>query len=108
MICLKSMLVYHLHGQTGWSMVWANEMHNSGLVNFILELHSPFVQITSIIPKNDSEGLKLVSKLALKKWNINFVLEYFVRQKGKTFSDVLLLLEIFHWKDPKSCVPFTF
>ena len=48
------MVVYHLlacDGQTGWSMVWANGMQNSGLVNFILESHLPFVQITSIYQK---------------------------------------------------------
>ena len=54
MMCWKTMVVYHLlacDGQTGWSMVWANGMQNSGLVNFILESHLPFVQITSIYQK---------------------------------------------------------
>ena len=51
MICWKTMVVYHWHGQTGWSMVWANGTQNSGLVNFILESHSPFVQIISIYQK---------------------------------------------------------
>ena len=91
MICLKIMIVYHyLHGQARWSMVWANGMQTSGLVNFILESHSPFVQITSIY-----------QKMTVKTWNwyqswlwrngTNFVLEYFIHKKGNTFSDVLLL-----------------
>ena len=47
------------------------------------------------LPKNDREGLKLVSKIALKKSNTNFRLEYSVRKNRTTFSDVPLLPEIF-------------
>ena len=58
------------------------------------------------LPKN--EGLKLVSKMALKKWNTNFRLEYSIRKNRTTFSDVPLLSGIFRWEaDPKSRVPFT-
>ena len=46
-------------------------------------------------PKNDREGLNPVSKMGLKKWNTNFSLEYSVRKNRTTFSDVLLLPEIF-------------
>ena len=60
------------------------------------------------LPKNDREGLKPVSKMALKKWNSNFHLENSVRKNRTTFSDVLLLPGIFRWNDPKSRVPFTF
>ena len=60
------------------------------------------------LTENGREGLKLVSKMALRKWNTNFRLEYFVRKNRTTFSDVLLLPEIFRWEDPKSGVPFTF
>ena len=59
------------------------------------------------LPENDSEGLKLVSKMALKKWNTNLPLKYSVRKNRTTFSDVPLLPEIFRWKDPKGRVPFT-
>ena len=55
-------------------------------------------------PRNDREGLKLVLKMALKKWNTNFRLEYSVREKRTTFSDVPLLPEIFHLeRHKKSC-----
>ena len=52
------------------------------------------------LPKNDREGLKLVSKMALKKWDTNFRLEYSVRKTTTTFSDVPSLPEIFRWNDP--------
>ena len=56
------------------------------------------------LTENGREGLKLVSKMALRKWNTNFRLEYFVRKNRTTFSDVPLLPEIFRWEDPKkSC-----
>ena len=55
-----------------------------------------------------SEGLKLVSKMALKKWNSNFRFQQSVRKNRTTFSGVPLLREIFRWNDPKSRVPFTF
>ena len=35
-------------------------------------------------PKNDREGLNPVSKMALKKWNTNFSLEYSVRKNRTT------------------------
>ena len=60
------------------------------------------------LSENDREGLKLVSKTALKKWNTNFRLKYSVQKNGTTFSDIPLLPEIFYWNDPKSRVPFTF
>ena len=45
--------------------------------------------------------LKLVSKMVLKKWNMNFCLEYSTWKNRTTFSHVLLLWEIFHWNNPK-------
>ena len=60
------------------------------------------------LTENGREGLKLVSKVASRKWNTNLRLEYFVRKNRTTFSDVPLLPEIFRWVDPKSRVPFTF
>ena len=47
------------------------------------------------LPENDREGLMLVSKMALKKWNANLCLQYFVRKNRTTFSDVPLLPEVF-------------
>ena len=52
--------------------------------------------------------LKLVSKMALKKWNTNFYLEYSIQKNRTTFSDLPLLPEIFCWNDQKSHVLFTF
>ena len=60
------------------------------------------------LPKNGREGLKLVSKMALKEWNTNCRLEYSIRKNRTTFSDVPLLPEVFRWDDPKSRVPFIF
>jgi len=58
--------------------------------------------------KNGHKGLKLVSKIALKKCNMNFCLEHSIKKSRTTVSDVPLLPEMFHWNEPKICVPFTF
>ena len=94
---LKTLVVYQLQGQTGprfRQMVYAN---------FKQTCTNKFH-----LPKNNLEGLKLVSKMDLKKWDSNVRLEYSVRKNKPTFSDAPLLSEIFRWKDPKSCVPFNF
>ena len=60
-------------------------------------------------PKNRRKGLKLVSTMALKKWNTNFPFEHSDWTNKTTFPNVpLLLLEIFRWNDPWSRDPFTF
>ena len=56
------------------------------------------------LPENDREGLMLVSKMALKKWNANFCLQYFVRKNRTSFSDVPLLPEIFPLERPNLVV----
>ena len=60
------------------------------------------------LPKNGHKGVKLVSKMDGKKWNINFCLEDSIRKNRTTFSDVPLLPDIFRWNDPKSRVPYIF
>ena len=60
------------------------------------------------LPENGREGVKLVSKMALEKWNTNFRLEYSIRKNRTSFSDVPLLPEIFRWEDLKIRVPFIF
>ena len=45
------------------------------------------------LPENGREGLKLVSRMALKKWTTNFRLKYSIRKNRTTFSDVPFLLE---------------
>ena len=78
-------VVYHLHGQTGGFMVWVNGSQSSGLVNFVPESPLPFVQISSNYRKKSREGLKLVSKMALKEWNTNFRLEYSIWKNRTNF-----------------------
>ena len=51
------------------------------------------------LTENGREGVKLVSKMALKKRNTNFRLEYSIRKKRTTISDLPLLPEIFRWID---------
>ena len=58
--------------------------------------------------ENDSEGLKLVSNMALKKWNTNFCWDIQSGKSGLSFQMYCLLLEIFRWNDEKSHVLFTF
>ena len=53
------------------------------------------------LPQNGCKGLKLVTKMVLKKWNTNFCLKYFNWKNRTTFSHVLLLPEIFHRNNPK-------
>ena len=58
------------------------------------------------LPKNGLKGVKLVSKMDGKKWNMDFCLEDSIRKNRTTFSDVPLLPEIFCWNDPKSRVTY--
>ena len=82
-------------------------VHGLGKLGFVPELRLPLFCTNQFqLPKNGREGLKLVSKMALKKWNTNFRLS--VRKNRTTFSDVPLLTDIFRWDKPKSRVPFTF
>ena len=88
-----SLVVYHLHGQTVQFMVWTKGKQNSGLVNVVSE-SCPFICKNQLyLPKNGLEGLKLVSKIALRKWNMNFRLEHSIQKNRTTFSDVPLLPE---------------
>ena len=103
---LPALIACHLHGQTSRSTVWANGTQNSGLV--ISSRNRVYYLYKSVFhfPKNDREGVKMVSKMTLKKWNTNFRLEHFVRKNRTTFSDVPLLSEICHWNDPTQKVVF--
>ena len=47
------------------------------------------------------EGLKLLSKIALKKWNTNFRLEHSERKNRITYSEILRLPEISNWMKRK-------
>lgn len=48
------------------------------------------------------EGLKLLSKIALKKWNKNFHLEHSEWKNRTTYSEILLLPEISNWMKRKT------
>ena len=87
------LVVYHLHGQTDRSMIWANGTQNSGLVNFDSESLLPlFCTNQYHLPENDHEGLKLITKKALKKWNTNFrYLEYSVQKNRGAFHSTKTL-----------------
>ena len=90
-------LVVYLHGQTGWFTVCTNVIQNSGLVNFVLEsVNICTNQFHS--PENGPENLKSTgTKDGFEEiWNTNFRLEHSIRKNRTAFSDVSLLLEIFH------------
>ena len=85
-------------------MVSVNGRQNLGLVIFRRSgIESTVVQISS--SKNGREGRKLLTKIALMKWNTDFRLELSFWRNRTTFSGVPLLPKIFHWNDPKSRVP---
>ena len=72
-------------------------------LNFAQESLLPFVEISTNrfhLPKN---GAKNIPETGI---NTNFRLEHSVRENRTTFSDVLLLPEIFRWNDPKSVFTF--
>ena len=56
---------------------------------------------------NLPKGLKLISKMALKKWNTNFCVEYSTPKNRTTFSDVPIASGDFLLERPKRRVPFT-
>ena len=74
-------------------MIWANGTQNSELVNFDSESLLPlFCTNQYHLPENDHEGLKLITKKALKKWNTNFrYLEYSVRKNRGAFHSTKTL-----------------
>ena len=103
---VQTLVVNHLHGQTGRFTVWVKWFAKFRTDKFRPGIAFKICTNQFNLPKN--EGLKLVSKVALKKWNTNFRLEYSIRKNRTTFSDVPLFPRIFRWEaDPKSRVPFT-
>ena len=80
----------------------ANSEQNSRLENFLLESCLPLVQISSIFRKNGRENLKLVSKMALKKWNTNSVQRgTFLPDKQDYLFKCSVVLGNFPMKRPK-------
>ena len=76
-------------------------------LNFAPQSRLAFVQILSIY-RDGREGLKLVSKMAEKKWS-QFPFETFrPERQDYFFKSAPLLPKLFCWYDPKSRVPFTF
>ena len=74
------------HWPIGSRFVNANVKQNLGLVNFVPESRVSFAQISFIYRKTAAKAYaKLVWKLALKKWNMNFRLEGSDRENMTTF-----------------------
>ena len=81
---LKTLVIYHLQEKIGprfRQMVYANFRNGKfrpgiALTNCTNKFH---------LPEKNLEGLKLVSKMALKKRDSNFRLEYSVRKNKPTF-----------------------
>ena len=72
---VKTLVIYHLHRQTGQYTVWANAKQNSGLVNFVQASRLPFVPISSIYqkrPRKPEIGFKDGFQ-SFEKWNTNFL-----------------------------------
>ena len=93
---IKKIINYHLKvwpcmyiSKTDWFTVWANGKQNSGV---LYHLHREF----HILPKNGCEGLKLVSKMALKKCNMNFRVEHFVG-RNRSGLPSQMLIHCLHW-----------
>ena len=63
-------------------MVCVNGSQSSGQVNFVPEIAFNICTRQSHLPENGREGLKLVSKIALKKWNTN--ISFWNIPSGKT------------------------
>ena len=55
-VCIKTRVVYHLHGQTGRFTVWANGKQISVLGNSVRDWRLPFAEIPPILKKNLHEG----------------------------------------------------
>ena len=84
------MVVYHLHGQTGWLTVWVNGKKNSGLVNFTPE--SPFnlyksVSFSEKRPMKPEPGVKDGFDRS-KKCNTNFRWKIPLRKTGLPYQTV--------------------
>ena len=99
------LVAYHLHGQTGRFTVWVNNSQSSGLVKFRPGIAFTICTTQFHLPENCQEGLKLVSKMALKKCNTNFRLEYSIRKNRTTILYFPLLSEMSVGKAQRvSCV----
>ena len=102
---LKSLVVYHLHmGKPVGPRSGQNVTQNSG--KFRPGIAFTVCTNQFYLPKNDHESLKLVSKMALRKWNTRNIPSGKKGLVTNTFSDVLLLPEIFRWSDPNRRAPF--
>ena len=93
-------VAYHLDGQAGRSTFWENgtqikiqDWSISFRIAFTIstnQFHFTKKRPPRLETKKDAYSLllKLVSKMALKKWNTNFRLQCSVRKNRTIFSDV--------------------
>ena len=74
--------------QGAWFTTWANGKKISGLVNFVPRIAFTICTNQFHLPRKECKGLKLVSKMALEKWNLytNFFLDHSVRKKKTGLS----------------------
>ena len=90
----KRQVVYHLHGQTSLSTVWVN---GTKIQDWLISSPNRVGHLYKSVPFTEKttyrEGLKLVSKMALKKWK---------KIPVWNISDVPLVPEIFRRNDPES------
>ena len=63
---------------------------------------------TNCAKEKSRESLKLVSMINFKNWNKNFPLYIPSGENRNTFSEALLLREIFHWNNPKTLSCFIY
>ena len=96
------MVVYHLHGQTGWFTVWVNGKKNSGLVNFTPESRFNLYKSVSFSekrPLKPEPGVKDGFDRS-KKCNTNFRWKIHSAQENRiALSNGPLLPKMFHWND---------
>ena len=89
-----------VHGLGKWYAKFRTGKFGTGIAFTICTNQFP-------LPKNSREGLKLVSKMALKKWNTNFRLEHSVQKKRDYLFRCSVAPGQFPLEQPKSRVPFT-
>ena len=89
---------FYLHGQTGRFTDWLFGRMESTVQDCKFCPGNVFTICTNqfLWPKNGGKGLKLVSKMALKKWNSTFCWEQSVRKR----QDYLFWCSIAPWNFP--------
>ena len=106
----ENLVVYSLHGQTGWFTGCTNVMQNSGLVNFVPESRLPFEKSIPLIGKRARKSEKYWYQTWLwRNMEREFPSGTFHQEKQDCLFRRFLAPGNFPLKRPeKSSVPFTF